>query len=64
MPSPREVHRRATRTMSAAMVVIGVALLARALIAGLAGGAWLLAVLGVLFVAAGLGRLYVTGRPR
>ncbi|HEU4977711.1 MAG TPA: hypothetical protein VFT42_02335 [Solirubrobacteraceae bacterium] len=50
--------------MSALMVVIGVALVVRALSAGLGGGAWLIALLGVLFVAAGLGRLYITGRPR
>lgn len=65
MASPRDVHRHATRTMSALMVVIGVALVARAVIAGLGGGgAWLVALLGILFVAAGLGRLYVTGRAR
>jgi hypothetical protein len=60
MPSPRDVHRSATRMMSALMVVIGIALVVRGIAAG--GGAWLIALLGVLFVAAGAGRLYVTGR--
>ena len=47
--------------MSALMVLIGVALVVRAIAAG-GGGAWLVALLGVLFVAAGMGRLYVSGR--
>jgi hypothetical protein len=40
------------------MVLIGVALLVRSL----AGGVWLGLVLGILFVAAGAGRLYLTTR--
>jgi hypothetical protein len=47
--------------MSALMVGIGVALLVRAIASG-GGGAWLVALLGVLFIAAGAGRLYVSGR--
>jgi hypothetical protein len=63
MPSPSEVHRRATRIMSALMVVIGVALIVRAVAAGLGGGgAWLVALLGVLFVAAGAGRIWISGQ--
>ncbi|HKE79848.1 MAG TPA: hypothetical protein VKB54_11090 [Solirubrobacteraceae bacterium] len=58
MPTPREVHRGATRVLSALMVLIGIALLVRSL----AGGVWLGLVLGILFVAAGAGRLYLTTR--
>ena len=58
MPTPREVHRGATRVLSALMVLIGIALLARSL----AGGVWLGLVIGILFVAAGAGRLYLTIR--
>ncbi len=58
MPSPRDVHRGATRVLSVVMIVIGVAIL----VSTIARGGGPLAVgllLGVLFVAAGLGRLYV-----
>ncbi|MEA2250525.1 MAG: hypothetical protein QOC78_3011 [Solirubrobacteraceae bacterium] len=58
MPAPREVHRHATRVMSAAMVVIGIALL----VATFANGGGPLAVgalMGILFVLAGAGRLYL-----
>jgi hypothetical protein len=51
----------ATRVLSAAMVVIGVAIVARTLAEG--GGALAFGLLvGVLFVAAGAGRLYVERR--
>ena len=57
MPDGRGVHRGATLVLSAAMVLIGLAMLARTLGAG--GGAFALGtVLGILFVAAGAGRLY------
>ena len=58
MPTPREVHRGATRVMSTIMLVVGVALV----IATLVGGGGPLAVgvlLGVLFMAVGAGRLYL-----
>jgi len=58
MPSPRDVHRGATRVLSVLMIVIGVAIL----VSTIARGGGPLAVgllLGVLFVAAGAGRLYV-----
>jgi hypothetical protein len=59
MPAPREVHRGATRALSAVMVLIGVALLVSTIAQG--GGPLALGVLlGVLFVAAGAGRLYLT----
>jgi hypothetical protein len=59
MPAPREVHRGATRVMSALMVVVGVAILVSTFARG--GGPLAVGViLGVLFVAAGAGRLYLT----
>jgi hypothetical protein len=51
-----EVHDRATQVLSVAMVVIGVALLAQLTV--------LSAILGLLFMAAGAGRLYVGVRMR
>ena len=61
VPSGRGLHRCATLVLSAAMVVLGVAILVRTLAAG--GGPLALGtVLGVLFVAAGAGRLYFTWR--
>ena len=59
MPAPREVHRGATRALSAVMVLIGVALLVSTIARG--GGPLTVGVLfGVLFVAAGAARLYLT----
>ncbi len=61
MPDGRGVHRAATLVLSAAMVLVGLAMLARTLGAG--GGPLALGtVLGILFVAAGAGRLYFTWR--
>ena len=58
MPAPREVHRGATRALSAVMVLVGVALLVSTIAQG--GGPLAVGVLlGVLFVAAGAGRLYL-----
>jgi hypothetical protein len=63
VPSPRQVHRGATRVLSTAMVVIGVALLVSTLARG--GGPLAVGVLfGVLFVAAGLARLYLARGDR
>jgi hypothetical protein len=61
MPDPREVHRGATRLLSAAMVIIGVAMIGRTL-AGGGGGLALGLLLGLLFILAGAGRLYVSRR--
>jgi drug/metabolite transporter (DMT)-like permease len=58
MPSPRDVHRGATRVFAVLMIVIGVAIL----VSTIARGGGPLAVgllLGALFVAAGVGRLYL-----
>ncbi len=58
MPTPREVHRGATRVMSAVMVVLGVALVISTVARG--GGPLAIGVLlGALFVAVGAGRLYL-----
>ncbi|HEY7619424.1 MAG TPA: hypothetical protein VH834_06600 [Solirubrobacteraceae bacterium] len=59
MPSPRDVHRGATRVMSSLMVLIGIALLVEAIVLG---GALIGLLLGVLFIAAGAGRLYLATR--
>ena len=61
MHDKRDFHRGATLVMSAAMAVLGVAILAVTLSSG--GGPLTLGfVLGVLFVAAGAGRFYITWR--
>ncbi|HEX6621978.1 MAG TPA: hypothetical protein VF024_20100 [Solirubrobacteraceae bacterium] len=58
MPNPRDVHRGATRVMSAVLVLIGVALLVSTIARG--GGPLAIGVLlGLLFVAAGAGRFYL-----
>jgi hypothetical protein len=55
------VHRNATRMLSVAMLVLGVAMIVRALTAG--GGPLAVGVVfGLLFVAAGAGRLWVASR--
>jgi hypothetical protein len=53
----RGVHRLSTVLLSLAMTLIGVALIVEALVKW-RHGVSTLAVLGVLFVAAGVGRLY------
>jgi multisubunit Na+/H+ antiporter MnhB subunit len=61
MPERSQLHRTSTRVMSVTMIVIGVALLVRTLIAG--GGALATGIiLGLLFVAAGAARLYLQSR--
>lgn len=56
----RAVHRGTTVVFSIAMVAIGVALLVEAIAAGKELS--LLALAGILFLAAGAGRLYVEAR--
>ena len=57
-PAPRDVHRGATLVLSAVMIVLGVAILVSTLARG--GGPLAVGVLlGVLFVLAGAGRMYV-----
>jgi multisubunit Na+/H+ antiporter MnhB subunit len=53
-----QLHSSSTRVLSIVMILIGIALIARTLLAG--GGALATGiVLGVLFVLAGLARLYL-----
>ncbi len=54
----RQVHRTGTLVLSLAMVAIGVTLVVEA-VAGSEGAISARLLLGVLFVAAGAGRLYV-----
>jgi multisubunit Na+/H+ antiporter MnhB subunit len=61
VPDPRQVQRTSTYVLSAAMVVIGIAMIVVTLTRGggaLAGGL----VLGILFCAAGAGRLFIERR--
>jgi hypothetical protein len=61
MPSGRELHRRSTGALSLVMVVIGIALIVVAIANG--GGPISYGVIvGLLFVAAGGGRLYLATR--
>jgi multisubunit Na+/H+ antiporter MnhB subunit len=55
------LHSSSTRVLSVAMILIGIALVVRTLVAG--GGALATGiVLGVLFMLAGLARLYLQRR--
>jgi hypothetical protein len=61
LPDPRDVHRASSLVLSAAMVVIGVVMLAVTLSNG--GGPLAIGtLLGLLFVVAGGGRLWLTRR--
>jgi hypothetical protein len=63
MPAPRDVHRVATAVFSTAMVVLGVAMIVSTAVRG--GGALAIGlILGVLFVLAGGGRLWIAWRGR
>jgi hypothetical protein len=62
MTAPRRAHRAGTRLLSSLMVVIGVVLIVQAVAGETGGGLVARLILGVLFVAAGLGRLYVLAR--
>jgi multisubunit Na+/H+ antiporter MnhB subunit len=58
MPRRRQLYSSSTRMFSIAMILIGIALVVRTLVAG--GGAFATGlVLGVLFVLAGGARLYL-----
>ena len=63
VPDPRDVHRAATRILSALMVVIGVLLLVLTF-AGGGGPISLGTILGVLFLLAGIMRLRLERSPR
>jgi hypothetical protein len=63
MQERRDLRRTSTRMMSIVMVVVGLALVVRTVLAG--GGAAATGIfLGVLFVAAGALRLYLQARDR
>jgi hypothetical protein len=58
MRAPRDLHRTSTRILSTAMLVLGLAMI----VVALAGGGGPLAtgvIVGLLFAAAGAGRLWV-----
>lgn len=58
---PPDLHSRGTVVLSTALALIGVAIIARTIAAG--GGIFSIGlVLGVLFVAAGAGRLWAATR--
>ena len=61
MPSPDEVRRAITPFFSVVLLLLGVAILVRTIVAGGAGLTYGV-VLGVLFIAAGAGRLWVSRR--
>jgi hypothetical protein len=61
MPDPQRIRQSSTVVFSVLMFVIGIALLARTIAAG-GGVATTGVLLGVLFVAAGVGRLFVQSR--
>ena len=61
MSEPRQVYRGATRVMSALILGIGVAIVVSTLARG-GGPAAIGVVVGVLFIAAGAGRLYLSLR--
>lgn len=59
--TPPDVRRRVTMTSSVILVLLGIAIVVRTLVAG--GGARAVGLLvGVLFVLAGAGRLWVARR--
>ncbi|HEV3228343.1 MAG TPA: hypothetical protein VGY97_02625 [Solirubrobacteraceae bacterium] len=62
MTTPRRAHRAGTRLLSSLMVVIGFVLIVQAVAGETGGGLLARLILGVLFAAAGAGRLYVLAR--
>jgi hypothetical protein len=61
MPEPRPLRQTYTRVMSILMIVLGLAMLV-VTFAGGGGPAATGVLLGVLFIAAGVGRIYVQSR--
>jgi hypothetical protein len=61
MPDPQRARQSSTRVFSILMVLIGIALLVRTIAAG-GGVATTGILLGVLFILAGAGRLYLQSR--
>ncbi len=64
MPEARDLHRQTSNVLSLVLIVLGVAIVVRTLTEGTDGFALGL-LLGPLFVAAGIGRIYINRRmPR
>jgi len=61
MSEPRDLHRQTTGLLSVILVILGVAMIVRTIVAGGGGLAFGL-LMGVLFIAAGLGRMYINTR--
>ena len=61
MPEPRQLRHIYTRVMSILMIIVGLALLVVTFSSG-GGPAATGVLLGVLFIAAGAGRIYVQSR--
>ena len=61
MPEPRDLHRQTTGLLSVILVILGVAMIVRTVVAGGGGLAFGL-LMGVLFIAAGVGRMYINTR--
>jgi hypothetical protein len=61
VPTGPELHRASTRTLSVAMVLVGVAMVVSTVARG-GGPAALGVLLGALFVGVGVGRLYLMTR--
>jgi uncharacterized protein (DUF58 family) len=61
MPAPRDLHRQTTGLLSVILVILGVAMIVRTLTAGGGGLAFGL-LMGLLFIAAGVGRIYLNAR--
>lgn len=61
MPAPRDLHRQTTGLLSVILVILGVAMIVRTITSGGGGLAFGL-LMGVLFIAAGIGRIYLNAR--
>jgi hypothetical protein len=61
MPEKRDLHRQTTGLLSVVLVILGVAMIVRTIVAGGGGLAFGL-LMGVLFIAAGVGRMYINTR--
>jgi hypothetical protein len=61
MPEPSQIRGASTRVMSSVLVVVGIALVVRTIVAG-GGAAATGIILGVLFIGAGAGRMYLALR--
>ncbi len=61
MTEPRDLHRQTTGLLSVILVILGVAMIVRTIVAGGGGLAFGL-LMGVLFIAAGVGRIYINAR--